>query len=97
MSEHATDEDVGQFKVVVNDEEQYSISQNTMKNPPGWRDAGKIGSKAECREYVKTVWAEGPLSLRRQMSQTARAHPVDTKGTDPGRKSRRSSSVCVGA
>ena len=95
MSEHATDEDVGQFKVVVNDEEQYSISPNTMKNPPGWRDAGKIGSKAECREYVKTVWADmRPPSLRRHVTDgSGPSGRYEGDGPRTGRADARRASV----
>ena len=55
-------------KVVVNHEEQYSIWPAHRASPPGWRDTGKIGSKAECLAYVREVWTDmRPLSLRRQM------------------------------
>lgn len=58
----------GQFKVVVNDEEQYSIWPVDRNNPLGWRDAGKSGSREECLAHIKEVWTDmRPLSLRRQM------------------------------
>ena len=58
------------YKVVVNHEEQYSIWPASQENPAGWRDAGKIGLKAECLAYVKEVWTDmRPLSLRRQMDK----------------------------
>jgi len=44
------------YKVVVNHEEQYSIWPAERENPLGWRDAGKIGLKEECLEYIKDVW-----------------------------------------
>jgi MbtH protein len=57
-----------QLKVVVNDEEQYSIWPAGREIPPGWRDAGKSGSKAECLAYINEVWTDmRPLSLRRKM------------------------------
>jgi MbtH protein len=53
------------YKVVVNHEEQYSIWPLNRANPPGWRDAGKTGSKEECLEYIKEVWIDmRPLSVR---------------------------------
>jgi len=56
----------GAWKVVVNDEEQYSIWPVGRENPSGWRDAGKSGSKAECLAYVNEVWTDmRPSSLRR--------------------------------
>jgi len=58
------------YKVVVNHEEQYSIWSAGQENPVGWRDAGKIGLKAECLAYIKEVWTDmRPLSLRRQMDK----------------------------
>ncbi|HLH61205.1 MAG TPA: MbtH family protein [Ktedonobacteraceae bacterium] len=58
-------EDTTIYKVVVNAEEQYSIWPADRENPRGWRDAGKIGSKSECLDYVKEVWTDmRPLSVR---------------------------------
>lgn len=59
-------EDTTIYKVVVNSEEQYSIWPVDRENPPGWREAGKSGSKAECLAYIKEVWTDmRPLSIRR--------------------------------
>lgn len=56
------------YKVVVNLEEQYSIWPVEKGNPVGWNDAGKSGSKEECLEHIKQVWADmRPLSLRKKM------------------------------
>jgi MbtH protein len=61
-------EDTTLYKVVANHEEQYSIWPEYRENPPGWRDAGKKGLKAECLAYIKEVWTDmRPLSLRKQM------------------------------
>jgi MbtH protein len=57
------------YKVVINDEEQYSIWPADRANPAGWRDAGKSGRKPECLEYIDEVWTDmRPLSVRKQMS-----------------------------
>ncbi|MCG6137932.1 MAG: MbtH family NRPS accessory protein [Nostoc sp. LLA-1] len=59
-------EDITLYKVVVNHEGQYSIWMTYSKNPAGWQDVGKSGSKAECLEYIKKVWTDmRPLSIRR--------------------------------
>ena len=64
-------EDTMLYKVVVNHEEQYSIWPADRENPPGWRDAGRAGPKAECLAYIKEVWTDmRPLSLRRKMGNT---------------------------
>jgi MbtH protein len=61
-------EDVTIYKVVVNDEEQYSIWPVHRQNPLGWKDAGKSGLKQECLEYIKEVWTDmRPRSLREKM------------------------------
>lgn len=61
-------EDTAIYKVVVNHEEQYSIWPADRENPPGWRDVGKSGTKAECLAYIEEVWTDmRPLSLRKQM------------------------------
>lgn len=64
-------EDSTVYKVVVNDEEQYSIWPADREIPLGWRDAGKSGSKPECLEYIKEVWTDmRPLSLRKKMDES---------------------------
>ncbi len=56
------------YKVVVNAEEQYSIWPSDRENAPGWRDAGKQGTKAECLAHIKEIWTDmRPLSLRKKM------------------------------
>ena len=56
------------YKVVVNDEEQYSIWAADRDTPPGWRDAGKSGPKDDCLKFIDEVWTDmRPLSLRKAM------------------------------
>jgi MbtH protein len=60
------------YKVVINDEEQYSILPADRANPAGWRDAGKSASKSECLTYIKEAWTDmRPLSLREKMEHSA--------------------------
>jgi MbtH protein len=62
-------QDTTVYKVVVNDEEQYSIWPAERDNALGWKDAGRSGSKDECLAYVRELWTDmRPLSLRRQMA-----------------------------
>jgi len=69
----AEQDDTTKFKVVLNHEEQYSIWPSDRENPPGWRDDGKSGPKAECLEYIDQVWIDmRPLSLRKQMEEDAK-------------------------
>lgn len=58
------------YKVVVNDEEQYSIWMDGRELPLGWSEAGKTGNKAECLAFIEEVWVDlRPLSLRKQMEK----------------------------
>jgi MbtH protein len=53
------------YKVVVNDEEQYSIWDLAQPNPAGWHDAGFEGGKDECLAHIEQVWTDlRPRSLR---------------------------------
>jgi MbtH protein len=57
-------------KVVVNDEEQYSIWFVDREPPPGWRAVGKEGPKDECLAYIEEVWTDmRPKSLRQRMDE----------------------------
>jgi MbtH protein len=60
----------GILKVVVNHEEQYSIWPTDRENAPGWRDAGKTGTKEECLSWIKEAWTDmRPASLRQTTRQ----------------------------
>lgn len=68
--------DATTYKVVVNHEEQYSIWPVDRENPPGWRDGGKQGTRAECLDHIEQVWTDmRPLSVRRQMDVKAPPPP----------------------
>ncbi len=63
-------EDTTVYRVVVNEEEQYSIWPEYLAVPAGWREAGKSGAKTDCLEYIEQVWTDmRPLSLRKRMEQ----------------------------
>lgn len=65
---HQEQDDNTFYKVVINDEEQYSIWPADRENPPGWREVGKSGPKEECLAYIKELWTDmRPLSLRKKM------------------------------
>jgi uncharacterized protein YbdZ (MbtH family) len=73
---HSDREDAALYKVVVSQEEQYSIWPEYMGNPLGWKDVGKIGPKPECLAYIREVWTDmRPLSLRKKMEETAKSPP----------------------
>ena len=60
----------GQYKVVVNDEEQYSIWFAERPVPQGWRETGFAGAKQSCLDHIEQVWTDmRPRSLREAMGQ----------------------------
>ena len=66
-------EDTGIYKVVVNQEGQYSIWREHREPPLGWQSVGKSGPKSECLSYIKEVWTDmRPLSLKNKMEELAR-------------------------
>ena len=68
-----TTDDIKTCKVVVNEEEQYSIWFVDREPPPGWRAVGKEGPKEECLAYIEEVWTDmRPLSLRKKMEEKNR-------------------------
>ena len=57
--------DATRIKVVINDEEQYSIWPVDRPNPLGWQDAGKEGTQEECLAWIDDVWTDmRPKSIR---------------------------------
>jgi MbtH protein len=60
------------YRVVLNDEEQFSIWWADRDLPAGWRAEGTEGSRADCLSHIDEVWTDmRPLSLRRRMDQRA--------------------------
>lgn len=73
MSDQEEDNTI--YKVVLNDEEQYSIWPAERANPLGWSDGGPTGTKAECLAFINEVWTDmRPLSLRRRMDSATTTH-----------------------
>jgi len=59
------------YRVVVNDELQYSICRADHPNPSGWNDGGVTGLKSECIAYIERVWTDmRPLSVRLAMDRS---------------------------
>jgi uncharacterized protein YbdZ (MbtH family) len=83
-------EDTRIYKVVSNDEEQYSIWLDYQQIPLGWKYAGKTGTKAECLAYVKEVWTDmTPLSVRKSMEALEKDPPKPPTVPQPNIKSER--------
>ncbi len=55
------------FRVLINDEEQYSLWPAHKEIPRGWRQLGLVGSREACLAYVEENWTDTtPASVRRQ-------------------------------
>ncbi len=62
------DETDDRYKVLVNEEEQYSIWPDRRAAPEGWSEVQVSGTKPECLAHIDKVWTDmRPLSLRRKM------------------------------
>jgi MbtH protein len=56
------------YRVVINDELQYSIWPARLVIPAGWRSAGFDGLRADCLDHIRQVWTDmRPLSVRRHL------------------------------
>ncbi|MEV0379495.1 MbtH family NRPS accessory protein [Nonomuraea sp. NPDC050643] len=68
----SADHGPGRFKVVLNDEDQYSIWPVGRENPSGWRDEGTGGSREECLEHIGRVWTDmRPRGVRLRMASSS--------------------------
>ncbi|MEW2514716.1 MbtH family NRPS accessory protein [Streptomyces sp. NPDC046870] len=62
--------DSGEYLVVLNDEEQYSVWPAALDLPQGWHAEGTRGPKDHCLDHIDRVWTDmRPRSLRDAMSQ----------------------------
>ncbi len=53
------------YRVVMNDEEQYSILPDHIGNRLGWREIGHVGTREECPADIDQIWTDmRPLSVR---------------------------------
>ncbi|MFC0850152.1 MULTISPECIES: MbtH family protein [Streptomyces] len=60
--------DERRYRVVVNDEDQYSMWPADLELPAGWRAEGFEGTRQECAARVDEVWTDmRPAGLRRRM------------------------------
>lgn len=71
MTNPFEDED-GEFMVLVNAEQQYSLWPTFRDVPAGWTAVGPRGSRKECLDYIEENWTDmRPKSLADQMSEDA--------------------------
>jgi len=68
------------FVVVINDEDQYSIWEDSTTPPSGWYTTGFAGTKAECLAHIDEVWTDmRPRSLREAMESGELEHDSEAE------------------
>ena len=68
------DDESGEFLVLMNDEEQYSLWPAFKPVPAGWRATGPRGSRATCLDWIEQTWTDmRPKSLREAMGRMPHA------------------------
>jgi MbtH protein len=63
------DDDTGEFLVLINEEDQYSLWPTFCDVPAGWRAVGPRGPRQICLEYIEHTWTDmRPRSLLQVMN-----------------------------
>ncbi|WP_265197974.1 MbtH family protein [Aureitalea sp. L0-47] len=58
-------QNIEEYQVVINHEEQYSIWLGNKNPPRGWKATGIQGNQVTCQKYIEEVWTDmRPLSIR---------------------------------
>ena len=59
------DRDGGEYTILVNNEDQYSIWRVGIDIPNGWEQVDYVGTKEECSSKVDEIWQDmRPRSLK---------------------------------
>lgn len=57
------------YRVVVNDEDQYSIWLADQELPAGWQPEGTTGDRSTCLAHIDRVWTDmRPRSVREHLA-----------------------------
>jgi MbtH protein len=69
------DDESGEFLVLINDEEQYSLWPTFKDVPAGWRAVGPRGGRQVCLDWIEANWIDmRPASLRRAVDGPVIVH-----------------------
>jgi MbtH protein len=64
------EDDTGEYLVLVNEEEQYSLWPSFVEIPSGWTVTGPKGKRSICLEWIDNNWTDmRPKSLILAMKQ----------------------------
>ncbi|MFI5685496.1 MbtH family protein [Streptomyces sp. NPDC051636] len=65
----------GVYRVLRNDQEQYSLWPASVDVPAGWQIALNDASRQDCLAFIEVNWTDmRPSSLRSAMTSTAHPH-----------------------
>ncbi len=69
MSQEPDEHDAAKvYRVVMNEEAQYSLWPADREIPAGWTAEGLSGTKQECLDHIECVWTDmRPLSVRKRI------------------------------
>lgn len=74
MTINPFDDDGGNFRVLVNDEEQHSLWPAFADVPAGWRVVFGDADRAACVEFIDRNWTDiRPRSLRERLADVQAA------------------------
>jgi len=92
MTTNPFENEEGEYLVLVNHEEQYSLWPSFREVPAGWTAVGPRGKRKECLDWIEENWTDmRPKSLReamekdtaeRSLRQSDRPTPVDKATSD---------------
>ncbi|KAB2667868.1 MAG: MbtH family protein [Verrucomicrobia bacterium] len=59
------DDEAGEFRVLRNAEDQYSLWPGLLEVPAGWTPVGPTGSRRSCLDWIEAHWTDmRPASIR---------------------------------
>jgi MbtH protein len=60
----------GEYRVLVNDDRQYSLWPAFREVPAGWTMVGPMGKRQECLDWIEANWTDmRPRSLAEAMDK----------------------------
>lgn len=71
-----TDEYGTEYRVLINQEGQYSLWPAPLAIPAGWEPCGEADAKEACLDYIARNWTDmRPRSLRERAQQSSTETP----------------------
>ncbi|MFI7637689.1 MbtH family protein [Nonomuraea sp. NPDC049400] len=72
------DDPSGQFVVLVNEEDQYSLWPDFVDIPQGWTVVYGAAGREACLGFIRETWTDlRPRSLRRQLGEAPAGNAPD--------------------